>query len=470
MQTSTGGSFASAGRFLRLAMALGIGASVASTRAGAGDSWEILRSGQAPVAEVVEFGDTMVARPVDHDGVVFTRVGAGDWVAAPVEYLEARGPVSVTSLAAFGGHFSLLGSCSIPDTPWDTSGEVLGTSADGLGWETQLAHQGTAYIHGYLYMKATGGRLLVFGGEGNSSGFGALGYSSEDGISWTRFEMHGPSTPIHDVCGEGPVFVAGGGGETPYGSRCSIMVSTNGVDWTATYTVPSEGYAGSFRRVGWGNGTYVAVIDFPGVAWLSPDGLTGQWVSIPFTSWGWHPPRRLLFGAGRFLLFYAFADAESPLMLGTSADGREWTRQTWVESEGIHDVAFGGGRFIAVGEQGRVMTSRDGLTWKTHEAPTTEVLDWVGPGERGFLIAGQSEVLMRFVPAPEVRLSIRAGQGIEVQVSGDAGVDGELQTSSSLSPLGAWQPVATFVLGEESWVRSFPNSGEARFFRAVLDP
>ncbi|MCB1126633.1 MAG: hypothetical protein KDM81_09075, partial [Verrucomicrobiae bacterium] len=89
---------------------------------------------------------------------------------------------------------------------------------------------------------------------------------------------------------------------------------------------------------------------------------------------------------------------------------------------------------------------------------------------RGFLIAGQSEVLMRFVPAPEVRLSIRAGQGIEVQVSGDAGVDGELQTSSSLSPLGAWQPVATFVLGEESWVRSFPNSGEARFFRAVLDP
>lgn len=474
-----GSSLIKAGRRMRLAMALGIGASMTSGWAGAGHSWEILRSGQEPVGEAIESGDTILAYPKG-GGRLLARIGTADWVAVPITYtgftevFEPPGPftesVSVHSVAAFGGHYSLLGVCSIPYFPWETSGVVLGTSADGRTWQTRLAYSGTAYIHGYLDLKATGGRLLAFGGAGNSSSFGGLGYVSEDGVSWTRFEMHdGLSTPIYDVCGEGPAFVACGGGETMYGSRRSIMVSTNAMDWVTTYTVSDQGGVGSFELLAWGNGTYVTVTDFPNGAWISSDGVTWKKVSVPFPGWGPHPPRRLLFGAGCFLLFYPLGDW-GPLTLGTSVDGREWAWQTGAEFEGIHDVAFGGGRFIAVGSQGRVMTSRDGLAWDTHEAPTTELLDWVGPGERGFLIAGQGGILIRFVPAPEVRLSISAGEQIEVQVSGDIRASGVLQSSTSLSPAGEWQQLATFVLGEDPWVSSFPNSGGVGFFRAVLDP
>jgi len=49
--------------------------------------------------------------------------------------------------------------------------------------------------------------------------------------------------------------------------------------------------------------------------------------------------------------------------IATSPDGIAWTQQTPFSANNLRDIAFGGGLFVAVGENGTVLSSPDGITW-----------------------------------------------------------------------------------------------------------
>lgn len=70
----------------------------------------------------------------------------------------------------------------------------------------------------------------------------------------------------------------------------------------------------------------------------------------------------------------------SPVVSGT-------TRSLW-------SVAFGGGRFVAVGENGTIVTSNDGTTWITRSAGTTAWLVGVAYGNDQFVAVGDKGVVL----------------------------------------------------------------------------
>ncbi len=84
-------------------------------------------------------------------------------------------------------------------------------------------------------------------------------------------------------------------------------------------------------------------------------------------------------------LFAAFV-----LVLGFARAGRTdpLDRWTWRSGRSVHDVTFGADQFVAVGEQGLVMTSSDALNWIQRSAVTTGDLSSVTYGKAVFVAVG----------------------------------------------------------------------------------
>ena len=129
-------------------------------------------------------------------------------------------------------------------------------------------------------------------------------------------------------------------------------------DWRPLASLPLQ----DMRGLAFGNGRYVAV---------------GGGFEL-----GWEPPPELR-GS-----------------VATSPDGEHWVKQFPITSESLNSVAFGNGRFVIVGNNGKVFTSTAGLEWET------QTLTAVGrPNLRGVVF----------------------DQGLFVTVSGDA--NGSIWTS-----------------------------------------
>jgi hypothetical protein len=73
----------------------------------------------------------------------------------------------------------------------------------------------------------------------------------------------------------------------------------------------------------------------------------------------------------------------------------DWHRRDWPAQGGtLLGVAYGGGLFTAVGENGTVITSPDGVTWTQQPCPTTYALEHVVYGNGLFLAAGSPQTLL----------------------------------------------------------------------------
>jgi photosystem II stability/assembly factor-like uncharacterized protein len=164
----------------------------------------------------------------------------------------------------------------------------------------------------------------------------------------------------------GPRFVAVG----HHGLRLS---SADGVKWEHVQT-GKEGE--TYRAVCFGNGRFVAVGGYGGsnIFAVSADGKT--WKTAQRDARYVTYLRGLGFGKGTFLGLGGDPGAvgdSRPFVMQT-ADGDTWTDLRPVAGKNIlRRVAFGGGRFVAVGDRGRRAVSEDGLTWK--DAPAAKAAD-----------------------------------------------------------------------------------------------
>src|SRR5690554_968910 len=64
----------------------------------------------------------------------------------------------------------------------------------------------------------------------------------------------------------------------------------------------------------------------------------------------------------------------------TSRDGINWTIQNSGTTNYLSGVGFGNGLYVAVGMEGTILTSPDGVTWSPQESGTTAWLDDVAFG------------------------------------------------------------------------------------------
>jgi hypothetical protein len=179
-------------------------------------------------------------------------------------------------------------------------------------------------------------------------GAGEIAISS-DGLEWSKVHQKNRQ-PAHNIAYLNGRFIAtcGNGG---------IASSDDGVSW-ATQTV--EPTNTTWLAAAYGAQCFVAVgyrFDGGGAIASSIDG--SNWTSRAVSD----SLSDVAFGNGRFVAVgVGFANFNS-YQVFVSSNGFTWNVPRTGTGFSLYSVTFANGKFVAVGTMGRVLTSADGLTW-----------------------------------------------------------------------------------------------------------
>jgi len=276
------------------------------------------------------------------------------------------------------------GGVAGPPTPVVTA--TPGSTGTGLSW-TINSPLSAAALRGV----ASGGNTLVT--VGTSAAIYTAQYSpdSTGGISNWGAAITLPIgfiSTLTSVIFDGTHFVA-------LGFDGSIITSSDSVTWkTATAVNAGQDLNGS---IAYGNGTYVVVgaggyiatnttgSSNPGTSNPSStisEIITGAWV--PQTSGITQDLNYVAFVNGDFI-----AVGQQGTML-TSHDGVTWTARNTGTTNNLWQVAYGAGTYIAVGDGGTIISSVNSATWTKQASPTTKALYAIYfGGNDTFVVAGE---------------------------------------------------------------------------------
>ena len=252
------------------------------------------------------------------------------------------------------------------------------TSTDGLNWT-----EGTQMFTGFNFLDLlhANGRFVAVGSGGNIS-------TSTDGNTWTTPSVTSVRVAINSVVWTGSRFVAVGDvfSGTNYG--VNLYTSTDGLSWTEGKVTPDTSVSSSrlkLTSVAANGNTLVAVggATTNCVAWRSTDGGTtwsfigsdcfsndGKFILGPGV--GEASARGVAYGNGRWVAVGAMGDyalsTDNGLTWSTGKVDPSVPLGTLVA---LNRVFFDGTQFITVGNQKRIYTSTDGSTWTRRFADTT---------------------------------------------------------------------------------------------------
>ena len=315
---------------------------------------------------------------------VYTNLGTTDQLAA----------------VAYGnGIYTVVGGNSA-----GTSGTIL-TSTDGISWTPRLPDttaQLTDVAFGNGTFIAVGNPLGFYGsGQGNAS----VVLRSRDGISWakslesTAVFYPGFNSIIYTnggfyICGfvvlysdDGVSWItrqtAGDAGNLVIyynngiyligGISGSIQTSSDGISWTRRTTGATTHQWG----VTYNNGIYITVgngilTSNDGISWLLKKDLI-------------HALRCVASGGG---INVAVGDEGS---IFTSTDGMTWIPMTSGTNVSLRGVTYANGKFVAVGHSGMILTSPEGITWNAQSSGNTNFLNSIAYGNGTFVVVGGTE-------------------------------------------------------------------------------
>lgn len=189
----------------------------------------------------------------------------------------------------------------------------------------------------------------------------ALGSSnaatSTSGSTWTTRNMPSPSTDWTSVAyGAGKFVAVSSSGRVAYSQN-------NGSTWIEGTIAAS----GKWSKIRYANGTFVIVGLQGAVAATSPDGTT--WTTRVLPDGGdWNT---LAYGNGTWLTI-ASSDSGSTQSAYSTDNGASWTNDSSALDYGVASLAFGNGRFVALGgNSNQSYYSFDGLEWETSFLPTS---------------------------------------------------------------------------------------------------
>jgi len=185
---------------------------------------------------------------------------------------------------------------------------------------------------------------------------------SEDGITWTEV------TPSPLSNGRGAI--AYGGGTFVAGRYRDMVYSADGITWTKSGFNENAG----ILSLAYGDGKFVMGSDWAR-AYYSTDGVT--WTEK--VNWGTIVIRAIAYGGGRFVavgndINWDNGESVAPGQMSYLDDDFNWNgiEQTIFDEAlvninglqaAIADIAYGGGKFVAVGGKGKMAYSADGIIW-----------------------------------------------------------------------------------------------------------
>jgi len=376
------------------------------------------------------------------------------------------------------------------------SGELL-SSSDGLTWTN---HGGAAHGPGYGLADMVWANGTFVGVVADYVAF------SSDGRTWTNWHQvtNLPAyNDLHCVAYGAGRYVAGGTYRT-------VWTSVDGLNWTnPAPELSTEPYSRDVEGVAYGNGMFVGVASpygdvltsLDGLAWSATELLTNgdyqYWTGVAHgdpgfvvvgqnggtafspdgINWTLPPPDpqtaayAIAFGAGRYV-------AVGNERIAWTVDGTNWTRVNMGGLGTLHDVCYGPEGFVAVGfpnsnqpwMESPVWTSPDGVNWVRRHLRTARDFGSVAYGNGAYVISGGGDAFIQSDPV--IRLALTAGNGTELTVTGPANFGCTIETLLAVQS-GGWLPWINITLNGAGSV-SLPidpaANGASRFYRAVAAP
>jgi hypothetical protein len=282
---------------------------------------------------------------------------------------------------------------------------AVATSTDGQSWTagTVTALNGgaarIAFVNGRFHVTSRNGDHLVSGdgqswqqrnfathsatvigyGDGRYVGLGFHGesYVSGDGLHWSP--NHTTPAPVTAVAYTNGQFLQ-------FNDTYTGHASSDGVTWNR---MALSGYG--YNSAAYGNGTWVAVTGtIAGRQWTSANTIA---YSTTVDAWSTltNPVQAELafvaFGAGKFV---AVGEGATPggAAVAVSSNGQSWSETTLAGRSPLRGVTYGPAGFVAVGVGGTILRSTDGTTWTAQDAHTTKDLWAVTYGAGSYIAVG----------------------------------------------------------------------------------
>lgn len=333
-----------------------------------------------PLNSVVWSGTQFVA--VGEGGTILTSPDATAWTP--------RSSNSKATLNAIAGNGSRMVAVGV---------QAILASQDGTSW-TALPTQ--AVLNGVAW---GGDRFVAVGYDQTTQSTVIL--TSPDGLDWTT-RLQNTGNALADVTWDGGQFVAVGG---------TVLTSPDGITWTEQPTAlhPTNNTSIFPYGVAW-NGQQLAMVgmgyttngfdpyatDYFAAILTSPDAATWTQRTSGLPDWyiaigtfgydippsGYNPLYRVIANGGGFL-----AVGENGTILD-SPDGVAWTQRVSGTQARLNGVARGGGRFVAVGDGGTLLSSPDGIAWSPRSTGPTYALNNVSWGARRFVALGDNGAIL----------------------------------------------------------------------------
>lgn len=254
---------------------------------------------------------------------------------------------------------------------------TITTSADGLRWTPDQVANRVDY-----YGVARLGSLLVVAGDAGNI------LTSTNGRDWT-YRPTPTTRNLHAVHYANGLFVASG-------RKGALITSPDGVAWTSR----ASGVPNYLERIHWADGLWVAVGELGDIT-TSTNGL--NWTPLNTGTAPLTDHEGVTYGNGLWVAaggYFEYGGDYGPARstLFTSTNGRDWTLNNSLRlGVRLRDVTFGGGRFLAVGNDGQMLLSTNGLEWATtwaYSPQGTENLRRVIYASGRFVAAGNDGILI----------------------------------------------------------------------------
>lgn len=258
-----------------------------------------------------------------------------------------------------------------------TDKDRIYTSTDGVHWKRVF----TALAHNINRIKFLNGRFIAIGNYGTI-------LSSADGLRWTVENVKDLENPILTdltLLLDGKTYLAVGKG--------IIMKSTDlrAPQWDS-WTLQARYLLGG---VAFGAGGFAAAGDNLSIFRSTAGDL---WSSRVYSGTSAYHFKGITFGQGRFV---AVGGSSTENLIITSEDGVTWTEVDFGScappgctrlAQMLNGVTFGADTFVAVGDKGTVLTSRDAVLWAMQPSlgDTAVSLKALAYGANRFVAVGSS--------------------------------------------------------------------------------
>ncbi|MBL9139805.1 MAG: hypothetical protein JNK85_28300 [Verrucomicrobiales bacterium] len=163
-----------------------------------------------------------------------------------------------------------------------------------------------------------------------------------------------------------------------------ILSSTNQQNWTTTHVDPPM----TFNNVIANENGFLAFgyWETNGVILKSPDGSSWTSQTAPEAAW----MADAVFARNQFIGVGSVQTSNGGPSLATSPDGLHWTTLdlSAFPDLNLNGIAYGDGRWVAVGDRGLILTSTDGENWNVSESGAVEDLQDIVYGHGQFVAVG----------------------------------------------------------------------------------